>query len=34
MVVDGEPNVRTCVEKLREGMVVETQGGRGDGSPC
>ncbi|WP_027365360.1 (2Fe-2S)-binding protein [Desulfotruncus alcoholivorax] len=30
MVVDGVPNVRVCVEKLREGMQVETQKGRGD----
>lgn len=30
MVVNGEPNVRVCVEKLKEGMVVETQVGRGD----
>nr|WP_245641303.1 (2Fe-2S)-binding protein [Thermovenabulum gondwanense] len=30
MTVNGEPNVRVCVEKLREGMVVETQEGRGD----
>ena len=30
MVVDGEPNVRTCVEKLEEGMVVETQKGKRD----
>jgi hypothetical protein len=29
-VVDGKPNVRVCVEKLKEGMVVETQIGRGD----
>lgn len=29
MVVDGEPNVRTCVTLLREGMVVETQEGKG-----
>lgn len=34
MVVDGEPNVRTCVEKLREGMVVETQRGRGERKSC
>ncbi len=35
MVVDGRPNVRTCVTPLREGMVVETQIGHGppqDGS--
>lgn len=30
MRVDGRPNVRVCVEKLREGMRVETQEGRGD----
>lgn len=30
MVVDGEPNVRVCVERLREGMVVETQKGKGE----
>jgi predicted molibdopterin-dependent oxidoreductase YjgC len=29
MVVDGVPNVRTCVEPLKEGMVVETQIGKG-----
>jgi len=29
MVVDGEPNVRTCITELREGMVVETQLGKG-----
>ncbi|KJS19161.1 MAG: pyridine nucleotide-disulfide oxidoreductase [Clostridiaceae bacterium BRH_c20a] len=29
MVVDGQPNVRVCVEKLREGMRVETQKGKG-----
>jgi len=29
MVVDGVPNVRTCVESLKEGMVVETQIGKG-----
>lgn len=27
MVVDGMPNVRTCVTPLKEGMVVETQYG-------
>lgn len=35
MVVDGRPNVRTCVTPLKEGMVVETQIGHGppqDGS--
>jgi len=30
MTVNGEPNVRTCVEGLEEGMVVETQTGKGD----
>jgi hypothetical protein len=29
MVVDGVPNVRTCVEPLREGMIVQTQIGKG-----
>lgn len=29
MVVNGEPNVRVCVEKLKEGMKVETQQGKG-----
>ena len=29
MVVDGEPNVRTCITLLREGMQVETQEGKG-----
>lgn len=29
MVVDGVPNVRTCVEPLREGLVVEIQIGKG-----
>jgi len=30
MVVNGEPNVRVCVEGLKEGMTVETQKGKGD----
>ena len=30
MVVDGRPNVRTCVTPVRDGMVVETQVGRRD----
>jgi predicted molibdopterin-dependent oxidoreductase YjgC len=30
MVVNGEPNVRVCVEKLKDGMIVETQKGKGD----
>ena len=29
MVVNGQPNIRTCVEPLRAGMVVETQRGKG-----
>jgi hypothetical protein len=29
MIVDGVPNVRTCVTPLREGMCVETQQGVG-----
>lgn len=29
MVVDGVPNVRTCVTPVRDGMRVETQEGRG-----
>jgi len=29
MVVDGQPNVRTCVTPVREGMCVEVQDGRG-----
>lgn len=29
MTVDGVPNVRTCVEKVRPGMKVESQSGRG-----
>lgn len=30
MVVDGVPNVRVCVEKLRAGMRVEPQKGKGE----
>lgn len=30
MKVNGEPNVRVCVTKLKAGMVVETQQGKGD----
>lgn len=30
MKVDGSPNVRVCVETLQDGMVVETQNGKGD----
>jgi hypothetical protein len=29
MVVDGKPNIRTCVEPLKAEMVVETQRGKG-----
>ncbi len=29
MVVNGRPNIRTCVEPLKEGMIVETQSGKG-----
>lgn len=29
MVVDGRPNVRTCMTPVREGMVIETQHGLG-----
>ena len=31
MVVDGVPNVRTCVTPVREGMDVRTQHGLGEG---
>lgn len=30
MVVDGKPNIRTCITPLREGMVVNTQYGVSD----
>jgi len=30
MVVDGQPNVRVCVEKVKPGIRVETQQGKGD----
>ena len=29
MVVDGEPNVKTCVTLVKDGMCVETQVGKG-----
>jgi predicted molibdopterin-dependent oxidoreductase YjgC len=29
MVVDGRPNIRTCVTALRDGMTVQTQVGAG-----
>ena len=30
MEVNGEPNVRTCITNLEEGMVVKTQTGKGE----
>jgi len=30
MVVDGQPNIRVCVVKVKPGMRVETQQGKGD----
>jgi len=30
MVVDGVPNIRTCVTRVEEGMTIETQYGYGD----
>jgi predicted molibdopterin-dependent oxidoreductase YjgC len=33
MMVDGEPNVRVCNERLRAGMKVQTQRGRGELPP-
>lgn len=30
MVVNGEPNVRTCITNAEEGMVVEIQKGKGE----
>ncbi|MBS3975936.1 MAG: (2Fe-2S)-binding protein [Syntrophomonadaceae bacterium] len=30
MVVDGVSNIRVCVEPLKDGMVVQTQKGKGD----
>ena len=30
MVVDGLPNVRVCVKKLKDGMVVQKQLGKGE----
>ena len=29
MEVDGRPNVRTCVTRVREGMIIRTQEGNG-----
>lgn len=31
MVVDGKPNVRTCITPAREGMVIKTQDGLKEG---
>lgn len=31
MVVDSQPNVRTCVTPVRSGMKIESQGGRAGG---
>lgn len=31
MVVDGRPNVRTCMTPVKEGMIIETQRGLGKG---
>jgi sarcosine oxidase subunit alpha len=33
MIVDGIPNVRTCVTPVKEGMKIETQYGRGVQDP-
>ncbi|EOD01745.1 (2Fe-2S)-binding protein [Caldisalinibacter kiritimatiensis] len=30
MKVNGKPNVRTCITELEEGMVIETQEGKGE----
>ncbi|HYE68256.1 MAG TPA: (2Fe-2S)-binding protein [Anaerovoracaceae bacterium] len=32
MIVDGKPNVRTCITPVRQGMVIKTQYGVGEGS--
>jgi predicted molibdopterin-dependent oxidoreductase YjgC len=32
MIVNGRPNVRTCVTPLEEGMIVKTQYGAGEAS--
>lgn len=31
MIVDGKPNVRTCITPVRPGMVIRTQYGVGEG---
>lgn len=33
MEVDGRPNVRTCMTRVQEGMVVNTQNGNGGNRP-
>ena len=34
MIVDGQPNIRTCITPVRDGMVVKTQRGQGQwGAP-
>lgn len=33
MIVNGVPNVRTCIVPVEEGMVIETQFGVGKGRP-
>ena len=30
MIVNGVPNIRTCVTRVEEGMIIETQYGYGD----
>jgi len=30
MIVNGVPNIRTCVTRVKEGMIIETQYGYGD----
>src|SRR5690606_9886269 len=30
MIVNGEPNIRTCTTDLEDGMIVETQHGKGN----
>lgn len=30
MVVNGEPNIRTCITDLKEGMIVSIQKGKGE----
>jgi hypothetical protein len=30
MIVNGVPNIRTCVTRIEEGMIIKTQYGYGD----